>query len=62
MSYNEAGKMYFCDDGAYDNLLTADVIFTIKAPVESDWPSSEIYDFEWKNIKNSSEPFKRFKF
>lgn len=61
-TYNEVGKMYFCEEGAYDNLLTADVIFTIKAPEESDWPSNEIYVFDWNNIKNSSEPFKQFQF
>ena len=36
--------------------------YDIKAPKESDWPSSEIYDFDWKNIKDSSEPFKQFPF
>lgn len=61
-TYNEAGKLYFCEDDSYDNLLTADVIFTIKAPKESDWPSNEIYDFDWKNIKGSNEPFKKFPF
>lgn len=61
-TYGDAGKIYLCEDNAYDNVFTADVIFSIKPSEESDWLSSEIYDFEWNKIKGSPNPFKQFPF
>lgn len=46
----------------YDLNFDADVIFEIHPPQISDWPSSELYDFEWNNIKTYSNPFDKFPF
>ena len=46
----------------YDLNFDADIIFDIYPPKISDWSSSELYDFEWNNIKTNSNPFDKFSF
>lgn len=46
----------------YDLNFDADVIFVIHPPRLTDWPGSELYDFEWDNIKTDSNPFDKFSF
>lgn len=50
------------EDGAYDLNFDADVIFEIHPPLISDWQESELYDFNWNNIKTLAQPFDKFNF
>ncbi len=49
-------------EDAYDIDFDADVIFEICPPKISDWPSSELYEFDWEDIKDSEEPYDKFLF
>ena len=48
--------------GAYDLHFDADVIFEINPPKITDWPTDELYDFDWSSIKADLQPFEKFTF
>ena len=54
--------MYWQVDREYDLHFDADVIFDITPPLESDWLPDELYDFNWDDLKNDTEPFDKFQF
>lgn len=60
---NPGGKIYLSEnDIDYDFAFSADTLFVIKPPEENAWSASELYDFDWDNIKGDSEPFDKFSF
>lgn len=60
-TYGSSG-LFWQDIDNYDLNFDADVIFEIHPPELIDWPSSELYDFEWSDIKSDSNPFDKFNF
>ena len=52
----------FIELDAYDERFDADIIFDIYPPQLSDWSDSELYDFNWNDIKTDAEPFAKFTF
>lgn len=45
-----------------DDDFDADIIFSIQPPQETDWQESDLYVFNWDDIKNDQEPFDKFPF
>lgn len=60
-TYDSSG-IFWQDIDAYDIDFDEDVIFGIHPPKISDWSDSELYDFEWDNIKTDNNPFNKFNF
>ena len=60
-SYN-ANTVIFRSIDAYDDRFTANSIFDIQPPQINDWSAEELYDFNWDDIKNDAEPFKKYRF
>ena len=60
--YGPGQISYTTDDCEYDFVFGADVIFEIRPPKVGDWSLDELYEFEWDEIKDTPEPFVKFKF
>ena len=61
-TYGSTGVYVLDFDNDYDKQFDANIIFEIQPPKLSDWNQSELYDFEWNNIKTLPEPFDKFTF
>ena len=60
---NPGGKIFFSEDTIdYDFAFSANTLFIIKPPKESEWSAGELYQFDWNKIKGDSNPFDKFPF
>ena len=43
------------DEDADDSLFQPDALFVVYTPLKSDWKASQLYDFQWNNLKKEQQ-------
>lgn len=57
---SKTGDLFIQTEDADDFLFQPDVLFVVHTPSKSDWDASQLYDFQWDNLKKEENPFARF--
>lgn len=57
---SKTGDLLIQTEDADDFLFQPDVLFVVHTPSKSDWDASQLYDFQWDNLKKEENPFARF--